>query len=60
VRHDVRQQPAAHLDTINLVQVSVRADRRELEDLVEVGRNAGGLGIVEDKAHLRLLSKQKG
>jgi hypothetical protein len=46
---DVRQEPRPDLEAINLSQFVIRADGRELEDLIEVRRDAGRFEVVEDE-----------
>ena len=47
----MRQQPAANAETLKFPQLVIRADRPELQDLVEGGMGAGRLGIAEDETH---------
>ena len=49
--HHVRQEPAAHLEAIQLAQLVIRVDGPELQDLVEAGVQSGGLGVPKHEAH---------
>ncbi|WP_368389865.1 hypothetical protein [Sphingobium sp. AS12] len=47
----MRHQAASDFEAIKFVQIIVRADGGELEDLIEAGVRAGRFRIVENKAH---------
>ena len=50
-RDDVREQPAPDVETLQLVQIVIRSDRSELEDLIEGCFDACRLGVVEHVGH---------
>lgn len=45
------QKAATNFEAVELVQVRIGQDRRELQDLVERGVRAGGFGVVENVRH---------
>ena len=48
----MRQQPTPNLKAIDLVETGIGLDRCKLQNLIEVGRDAGRLGIIEYERHL--------
>ncbi len=50
-RDDVREQSAPDVEAFQLVQVVIRPDRSELENLIEGCFGACGLGVVEHVGH---------
>ena len=48
---DVREQSAPDVEAFQLVQIVIRPDRSELEDLIKGCFSACGLGVVEHVGH---------
>jgi phosphosulfolactate synthase (CoM biosynthesis protein A) len=49
------QKAATGFEVVELVQVGIGYDRRELQNLVERGVRSGGFSVVEDVGHASIL-----
>ena len=49
---DVREQPAPDVETLQLVQIVIRSDRSELEDLIEGCFDTCRLGVFILRVHI--------
>jgi hypothetical protein len=47
----MRGDPATQIDPLDLHECVIRQNRGELQGLIEGGRKAGGLNVVEGKGH---------
>jgi hypothetical protein len=47
----MRRDPAPQIDQLDLPECVIRQNGRELQGLVECGRNAGGFEIVKGEMH---------
>ena len=48
----MRRQAATDIDPLPLHEILIRPDRRELQRLIELRRDAGGFKVVEDEIHV--------
>lgn len=53
----MRRDTATQIDPFDFPEFAIRQDGRELQRLVEGGRNSGGLEIVEGEGHIGSLAE---
>jgi hypothetical protein len=54
MKGDMRRNAAAHINPLDLPECVIRENGRELQGLIECGRDAGGLKVIENECHAAL------